>query len=107
GAEILLVDSMVPEGGANLANLADFADQVRLNIADIRDGAAMRHLLAGQDFLFDLAGQTSHLDSMSAPEHDLAVNCTAQLQLLELCRAVAPDIAIVHAGTRQINGRPR
>jgi UDP-glucose 4-epimerase len=44
---------------------------------------------------------------MNAPEHDLAVNCTAQLQLLELCRAVAPDIAIVHAGTRQIYGRPR
>ena len=44
---------------------------------------------------------------MNAPEHDLAVNCAAQLQLLELCRAVAPDIAIVHAGTRQIYGRPQ
>ncbi len=43
---------------------------------------------------------------MSAPEEDLAINCTAQLQLLEACRAVNPDIAIVHAGTRQIYGRP-
>jgi UDP-glucose 4-epimerase len=107
GAEILLVDSMVPESGANPANIADFCDRVRLNIADIRDGAAMRHLLQGQDFLFDLAAQTSHLDSMHAPEQDLAVNCTAQLQLLEACRAVAPEITIVHAGTRQIYGRPR
>jgi UDP-glucose 4-epimerase len=107
GAELLLVDSMMPEGGANLANLADLADRVRLNIADIRDTAALRHLLAGQNYLFDLAGQTSHLDSMSAPQHDLAVNCTAQLQLLELCRVAAPEIAIVHAGTRQIYGRPR
>ena len=80
---------------------------MRVNIADIRDTAALRHLLAGQDFLFDLAGQTSHLDSMNAPEHDLAVNCTAQLRLLESCRAVAPEITIVHAGTRQIYGRPR
>ena len=79
---------------------------MRLNIADIRDTAALRHLLAGQDFLFDLAAQTSHLDSMNAPEHDLAVNCTAQLQLLEACREIAPDITIVHAGTRQIYGRP-
>jgi nucleoside-diphosphate-sugar epimerase len=107
GAELLLVDSMVPEGGANPANLADIKDRVRLNIADIRDAAAMRHLLAGQDFLFDLAGQTSHLDSMSAPEHDLAVNCAAQLQLLELCRVAAPRVVIVHAGTRQIYGRPQ
>jgi UDP-glucose 4-epimerase len=67
----------------------------------------MRHLLDGQDFLFDLAAQTSHMDSMTAPENDLAVNCAAQLQLLETCRAVAPGIAIVHAGTRQIYGRPR
>src|SRR5437763_3039676 len=107
GAEVLLVDSMVPEAGGNLANIADIADRVGVNIADIRDAAAMRHLLAGRDFLFDLAAQTSHLDSMSAPEHDLAVNCTAQLRLLELCRAVAPAITIVHAGTRQMYGRPQ
>ena len=107
GAEVLLVDSMVPEAGANLANIADISGRVQLNIADIRDTAAMRELFTGQDFLFDLAGQTSHLDSMNAPEHDLAVNCTAQLQLLELCRAVVPAVTIVHAGTRQIYGRPR
>ena len=106
-SDVLLVDSMVPESGANLANIADIRDWVALNIADIRDVAAMRHLLDGRDFLFDLAAQTSHLDSMHAPEHDLAVNCTAQLQLLELCRAAVPKITIVHAGTRQIYGRPR
>jgi len=106
-AEVSIVDSMVPESGANPANIADISDRVRLNVADIRDGGAMRNCLAGRDFLFDLAAQTSHLDSMHAPEHDLAVNCTAQLQLLELCRAVAPEITIVHAGTRQIYGRPR
>ncbi len=109
GAELVLLDSMVPEGGANPANIADLVDggRVRVNIADIRDTAALRRLLSGQDFLFDLAGQTSHLESMNAPEHDLAVNCTAQLQLLEACREVAPEITIVHAGTRQIYGRPR
>jgi len=107
GAELLLVDSMVPEAGGNLANIADIGERAQLRIADIRDTAALRHLLAGQDFLFDLAGQTSHLDSMKAPEHDLAVNCTAQLQMLELCRAVVPQVTIVHAGTRQIYGRPR
>jgi UDP-glucose 4-epimerase len=107
GAEVLLIDSMIPEGGGNFANIADIRDRVRLDAADIRDAEAMRHLLAGRDFLFDLAAQTSHLDSMNAPFVDHAINATAQLQLLETCRAVAPKIAIVHAGTRQIYGRPR
>jgi UDP-glucose 4-epimerase len=107
GAEVLLIDSMIPEGGGNFANIADIRDRVRLEIADIRSAEVMRHLLVGQDFLFDLAAQTSHLESMNAPFVDHAINATAQLQLLETCRAVAPQITIVHAGTRQIYGRPR
>src|SRR5215467_11815288 len=106
GAEVLLIDSMVPEYGGNLANIAEIRDRVTVNIADLRGGYALPHLLAGRDFLFNLAAQTSHLDSMSAPEDDLAINCTAQLQLLEACRSVNPGIAIVHAGTRQVYGRP-
>jgi UDP-glucose 4-epimerase len=102
-AEVLLIDSMIPEYGGNLTNIASIRDRVSVNIADIRGGYALRHLLSGQDFLFNLAAQTSHLDSMSAPEEDLAINCTAQLQLLEACRAANPEIAIVHAGTRQID----
>ena len=107
GADILLVDSMIPDYGGNLANIAGIEDRVTVNIADIRDAHALRHLLADRDYLFDLAAQTSHLGSMTAPEIDLAINCHAQLQLLETCRAVNPDIIIVHAGTRQIYGRPR
>ena len=107
GSDVLLIDNMMPEGGANLANIAAFRDRVQVNIADIRDREAMHSLLAGRDFLFDLAAQTSHLDSMKAPFEDLAINATAQLQLLETCREVAPAIVIVHAGTRQIYGRPR
>ena len=91
GAEVLLVDSMIPDYGGNLANIADIRDRVTVNIADIRGGFALPHLLAGQDFLFNLAAQTSHLDSMSAPEDDLAINCTAQLQLLE---AFLPTTAV-------------
>lgn len=107
GATVVLVDSLIPDYGGNAANAADLADRVSINIADIRDRHAMRHLLRGQEFLFNLAAQVGHLASMAAPEDDLAINVTAQLQLLETCRAVAPEIVIVHAGTRQIYGRPR
>ena len=106
-AEVLLIDSLIPEYGGNPANAADFIDRVRVNIADIRDTHAMRHLLRGQRFLFNLAAQVGHLASMEAPEDDLAINVTAQLGLLEACRAVAPDTVIVHAATRQFYGRPR
>ena len=106
GAEVLLVDSMIPEYGGNLTNIADIRDRVIVNIGDIRGAYIMRFLLADQNFLFNLAAQTSHLDSMTAPADDLAINCAAQLQLLEACRAVNPGITIVHAGTRQIYGRP-
>jgi UDP-glucose 4-epimerase len=107
GAEVLVIDNVIPEYGGNPANIADIRDRVIVNIADIRDSHAMRRLLDGQHFLFNLAARTSHLDSMTAPEDDLAINCTAQLQLLEACRAVNPGIIVVHAGTRQIYGRPR
>jgi nucleoside-diphosphate-sugar epimerase len=106
GADVVLIDSMIPEYGGNSANIIDICDRVQVNIADIRGGHVLGHLLSGRDFLFNLAAQTSHLDSMLAPSDDLAINCTAQLQLLEACRAVNPGIIIVHAGTRQIYGRP-
>lgn len=106
GTEVLIVDSMIPEYGGNLANIADIRDRVTVNIGDIRGGYVLRYLLSEQDFLFNLAAQTSHLDSMAAPGDDLAINCAAQLQLLEACRTVNPSIIIVHAGTRQIYGRP-
>ena len=107
GAKVLLIDSMIPEYGSNPANITDIRDQVVVNVVDIRDSYALPRFLDGQDFLFNLAAQTSHLDSMTAPEDDLAINCTAQLRLLEACRAVNPGIIIVHAGTRQVYGRPR
>lgn len=107
GAKVLLIDSVIPEYGGNLTNISDIRDQVVVDNSDIRGGYALPRLLDGQDFLFNLAAQTGHLDSMTAPEDDLAINCTAQLQLLEACRAVNPGIIIVHAGTRQIYGRPR
>lgn len=106
GADVTLVDSLIPEYGGNLFNIEEIRDRVRVNISDVRDPFAMRHLVRGQDFLFNLAGQTSHLDSMRDPKADLEINCQAQLSILETCRQVNPSIRIVFAGTRQIYGRP-
>lgn len=106
GAEVTLVDSMIPEYGGNMLNIRGYEKDLRVNISDVRDAYGLRHLLQGQDFLFNLAGQTSHMDSMADPFTDQDINCTAQLSILEACRAVNPGIVIVFAGTRQIYGRP-
>ena len=106
GSDVLLVDSLIPEYGGNLFNIADIADRVTVNISDIRDTYGLHHLLRGRDYLFNLAGQTSHLDSMHDPVTDLEINCLAQLTLLEACRAVCPKAVVVFASTRQIYGRP-
>lgn len=107
GAQVLLVDSLIPEYGGNLFNIAGIEDQVRVNISDIRDEHSMRYLVQEQDFLFNLAGQTSHLDSMQDPYTDLQINCGAQLSILEACRKYNPAVKIVFASTRQIYGKPK
>jgi len=106
GAEITLVDSLIPEYGGNLFNVSDIQGRVRVNISDVRDKFSFRHLVQGQDFLFNLAGQTSHLDSMADPFTDLEINCRSQLSILEACREANPTIRIVFASTRQVYGRP-
>jgi UDP-glucose 4-epimerase len=105
GARVTAVDSLLPDYGGNLFNLAGYEERVRVNIADVR-GHGMEYLVKGQEVLFNLAGQVSHLDSMSDPVTDLEINCTSQLRLLEAVRKGNPELKIVYAGTRQIYGRP-
>jgi nucleoside-diphosphate-sugar epimerase len=106
GAQVLLVDSLIPAYGGNLYNIEGFREKVTVNIADIRDEHGMAYLVQGQDFLFNLAGQTSHLDSMKDPYTDLEINCRSQLSILEACRKHNPGIRIVFASTRQLYGKP-
>ena len=106
GANVTLVDSLIPEYGGNLFNITGIENRVRVNISDVRDAHSMKYLVQGQDFLFNLAGQTSHVDSMEAPEIDLDINCRAQLSILEACRQYNPAIRIVFASTRQLYGKP-
>jgi UDP-glucose 4-epimerase len=106
GAQILLIDSMIPDYGANLFNISDITDIVRLNIADVRMQTTMETLVRDQDVIFNLAGQVSHIDSMRDPYTDLEINCRAQLSILEACRKNNRHVRVVFAGTRQVYGRP-
>src|SRR5476651_2184055 len=106
GADILLVDSMIPDYGGNLFNIADIKDRVRLNFGDIRNESVMDVLVRDREVIFNLAGQVSHIDSMRDPYTDLDVNCRSQLTILEACRNHNPSVKVVYAGTRQVYGKP-
>jgi UDP-glucose 4-epimerase len=106
GAQVLIVDSLINDYGGNLFNVHGFEDRLRINIADIRQGTTMAYLVRGQEVIFNLAGQVSHIDSMRDPHTDLEINCRSQLTLLEACRQNNPGTKIVYAGTRQIYGKP-
>jgi UDP-glucose 4-epimerase len=107
GAEVTVVDSLVPELGGNRFNLVPVHDQVRLSTADLRDTAAVDDLVKGHEVVFSCAGQVSHVDSMTDPIGDLEINCRSQLSLLEALRSRNPRARVVYAGSRQQYGRPR
>jgi UDP-glucose 4-epimerase len=106
GADVLLVDSLIPDYGGNLYNISGIEDRVRVNVADVRQSSTMNYLVQGRSVIFNLAGQVSHIDSMRDPHTDLEINCRSQLTLLEACRRHNPDIKVIFASTRQIYGRP-
>lgn len=106
GADVTIVDAFIPESSANLYNIAPIRERVRLELVDVRCPDLLEATLAGHDYLFNLAGQSSHLVSMIDPLTDLDINCRAQLTLLESCRRLIPAAVIVFASTRQVYGRP-
>jgi UDP-glucose 4-epimerase len=107
GADVTIVDSLIPGYGGNPFNIAGFEDEVHVNYSDIRDPWSIRHLVQGKDFIFNLAGQVSHIDSMRDPKTDLDINCVSQLSLLEACRENNTDVVVVFAASRQQYGRPQ
>lgn len=106
GARILIVDSMIPTHGGNLFNIKGIENKVSVNFSDVRDQHSMDYLVRGADIMFNLAGQVSHIDSMSDPYTDLEINARSQLAILEASRKHNPGIKIIYASTRQIYGKP-
>ena len=107
GARVLLVDPLLPLYGGNRFNIAAIADRVQVNIADIRDAGAMNELVKGQEVIYHIGNQTSHVDSMTDPLLDVDINCRGNIIFLEACRQFAPEAKIVYAGTRGQYGRPQ
>lgn len=104
-AKVLIIDSMFPLYGGNVFNIKGIEGKCKIVIKDIGEQALINSLVKNQDFIFSLAGQVSHVDSLEKPFQDLKSNCLAQLSLLEACKKYNPKTKIVFAGTRGQYGK--
>ncbi|HXM77829.1 MAG TPA: SDR family NAD(P)-dependent oxidoreductase [Thermoanaerobaculia bacterium] len=100
GARVTLCDAMIEGYGGNRANIREVASQVAVSICDVRDESAMAELVAGQDVVFHLAAQVSHVMSLSNPYPDIDINIKGTAALLEACRKKNPGAVVVRSGTR-------
>ncbi|MEA2204935.1 MAG: UDP-glucose 4-epimerase [Blastocatellia bacterium] len=103
---VSIVDALIPGQGGNLFNIHGLDGRVRVHRASINDATVISHLVGGVDYIFNLAGNVSHLESLQYPQRDLELNCAAQLTLLEVCRNYNPHAKIVFTSTRQVYGKP-
>lgn len=104
GAEITVLDGLIPGCGGKLANLSGIEQHCRVMHADLREGEAA---VAGADIVFNLAGEISHGRSMTDPLRDGQLNTVSQLQFLSQLARLRPGVRVVYAGTRQVYGVPR
>lgn len=100
GAQVTIVDNMLPRQGGNLFNIQPVKDKVKVKFCDIRNLKAMGSLAEGQDFIFHLAGQVSHVDSIRNPLQDLSINAEGTLVVLEALRRFNPKARLLFTGTR-------
>jgi nucleoside-diphosphate-sugar epimerase len=105
GANVTIVDSMVPDCGGNLFNISPIKDRVSISFTDIGDGSSISQLVQGQDYIFNFAGHVSHIDSMHNPLKDLDSNAKAHITLLEVVRKSNPETKVIYLGTRQVYGK--
>lgn len=104
--EVTIVDALLPGQGGNPRNIHAIRDRVAVHTANMGNDWVINHLVSGVDYIFNLAGSVSHLDSMVDPHLDMELNCAAQLKLLEACRNFNPHAKIVYTSTRQVYGAP-
>jgi UDP-glucose 4-epimerase len=100
GARVTILDAMIPEYGGNLFNVEPVRNSVSINYADICDRHAMDYLVRGHDYVFHLAGQVSHVMSLTDPFPDIDYNVKGTAVLMEALRKHNPAAKVVFTGTR-------
>jgi nucleoside-diphosphate-sugar epimerase len=105
GAQVTILDAMLPAYGGNLFNLKDIFGAIKFIQGDIRDGSLIKGLVREADLIFSLAGQVSYVDSNTDPLLDLDINCKGHLLVLEACREARTRARLVFASSRFVYGK--
>lgn len=105
GARVTIVDAKLKPYGANLFNIEGYEDRVTLIEADIRDRKAVDDFVAGQQLIFNFAGQISHNESIRDPLNDAQINYLGHLNVLESMVENSPHARIVYSGSRLQYGK--
>lgn len=105
GAKVEVLDALIAGMGGNRFNVDPIKKYITVVTGDLRDGEKVTKSVRNKDFIFNLAGTLSHIDSMRDPFLDLDINCRAQLCLLEAVRKSNPSAKIIFAGTRNQYGK--
>lgn len=100
GAEVLIADNMLPRQGGNIFNIEPIKNKVEVNISDIRNQISMNHLVKDKDYIFHLAGQVNHVDSVKNPLQDLSINVEGTLVLMQALKMNNPNTRVIFTGTR-------
>ena len=100
GADITIVDSLIPEYGGNFFNIEEIKNDVKVNVSDIRDINSINILIQEKDYIFHLAGQSSHVLSLTNPYPDIDINVIGTINIVEACKLYNPLAKIIYTGTR-------
>jgi UDP-glucose 4-epimerase len=104
GAQVTILDALLPLYGGNLFNLKNIKDDITFIKGDIRDTKLVKKLVKDQDVIFDMAAQVSYIDSAKDPYLDLDINCFGHLNILEACRYNNPGVKIIFPSSRFVYG---
>jgi nucleoside-diphosphate-sugar epimerase len=105
GAQVTVLDAMLPQYGGNAFNLAEIQNEIRFVHGDIRDKALVLRCVEGTEYIFNLAAQVSYIDSNLDIVTDLDINCRGHVNVLEACKETGGHQKIVFASSRFVYGR--
>jgi UDP-glucose 4-epimerase len=100
GAQVTLLDGLIPDLGANYYNIESIKDRVDVVESDLGDRLAVDPLVKGKDLVFNIGMHSCHLKSMTDPLFDLQTNVLPQVHFLESLRFHNPQTRVIYIGTR-------
>ena len=100
GADVTVLDAMIPDYGGNLFNIHPVRDKIHINFSNITDVNSTNYLVHDKDYIFHCAGQVCHVMSLTNPFPDIEYNIKGTAVLMEACKKYNPTVKVIKTGTR-------